>query len=348
MEKIELTLAEDSALGKAGQKVELALTPADVHVAEEMPTYLAGYSVPGFRADEASKPILVDVDEDKYRTMSTDDAFKPVQVKASMQQAVPEVDPQSSLDSYKVVDRFVGSFVPTVVELNAQKVFRPKMAAAKRIKRALQIDREIDVWTLLTTSGSWDSAVKKTLGATEKWNGGADSDPIANLQFLLESTAFGPIEFWMNQKVANAFIRHAKVKDHFRFMNGDAALAGAVANLNTTNDAGAMVDFVIPGIGVVHVVSGKYKNASGVLTPYLADTNVVATHSPPGTPTDGEEIASSYTFRRKGPSGVGYETREFIVENRGPLGGVMLVASMADIAKMTSKLVGGLLTGVVV
>jgi len=53
MERMEIVLAEDSALGKAGQKVTLALSPTDVHVAEEMSTYLAGYSVPSYRADEA-------------------------------------------------------------------------------------------------------------------------------------------------------------------------------------------------------------------------------------------------------------------------------------------------------
>lgn len=346
MEKIELTLAEDSHLGRAGQKVELALTPSDVHVPEEMSTYLAGYAVAGYRVDEASKIILVDQDEDKFRSHDSDDAFQRVEVKGSLQGPVPEVDPRTSLTTYKVVDRFVGSFVPTVTEASATKAFRPRQAAMKRCKRAIQLDREHDGWTLLTTSGNWDSDNVLALGATENWNGGADSDPIENLQAMIEASAFGPIEFWMNHAVANAFIRHALVKDHFRMMNGDAALAGAIGGLNSASDGGATVDFVVPGVGVMHVVSGKSKNSSGVLAYILGSSYVVATHSPPGVPTDGEEIATSYTFRRRGPSGVGFETREFFVENRGPNGGIMIVTSMADIAKMTGNIVGGLCTGV--
>ena len=65
------------------------------------------------------------------------------------------------------------------------------------------------------------------------------------------------------------------------------------------------------------------------------------TTPPGGIPLDGEEIATTYTFRRRGVAGVGFETREFRVENRGPKGGVMVVASMADIAIMTGDNVGG-------
>src|SRR5687768_6515964 len=59
MEKFELTLADDTpGIGRAGERVQLALTPADVHLPEELSTYMAGYHVPGgFRADEASKII---------------------------------------------------------------------------------------------------------------------------------------------------------------------------------------------------------------------------------------------------------------------------------------------------
>ena len=98
-------------------------------------------------------------------------------------------------------------------------------------------------------------------------------------------------------------------------------------------------------IGMIHIVQGQSLSSAGVLGAILGSSFVVATHSPPGIPEDGEEIATTYSFRRRGPSGVGFETREFFIENRGPLGGTMVVTSMADIAKMTSTIVGGLITG---
>lgn len=347
MENIELILAEDvPGCGKRGEKVTLALTPADVHQPEEMATYLAGYSNPLMRADEVSKPVLVDKDEDYFRTSDSDDAFKRVQVKASHQSAIPEVDPKTSLTTYKVVDRFVGSFVPTVTELNAGKAFKPRAAALRRCKNAIGLDREHDVWDLLTTTGSWNANNVLALGAGQNWNGGASSDPIKDLMDLNDLSAMSPLDYWMNLKLASAFIRHDKVRDHFRMFNNQAAFAGALAALNTAaNKAPASIDFAIPGVGNVHVVTGKSKNASGVIGSILGNSFVVATHAPPGVPQDAEDIASTYTFRRKGPSGTGYETREFFVENRGPLGGTMVVTSMADIAKMTGNNVGGLITG---
>jgi len=348
MEKIELTLATDlPGYGVAGQKVELALTPSDVHVAEEMSTYLAGYQTPNFRADEVSPPVLVDVDTDQYRTFDSDDAFKRVAVKGGPQGAVPEVDPKTAMTTYKVVDRYVGAFVPAQTELSAVKLFQPRAAASRRCKRAILLDREFDVWSLLTTTGNWNSNNVTTLNAAQKWNGGADSDPIKDLQVIRELSAQGPVEYWMNEVVANAFVRHDKVKDHFRMFNGDAALAGAIANMNQANERQRFIDFAIPGIGTVHVSAAKAKDASGVLQYILGSSFVLGIVTPPGVPTDGEEIATSYTFRRKGPSGVGFEAREFYIPNRGPLGGTMLVASMADIAVMTGNIVGGITSGVV-
>lgn len=347
MEHIELILASDvPGVGRRGEKVNLALTPTDVHQPEEMATYLAGYSNPQMRADEVSPPVLVDRDQDYFRTSDSDDAFRRVAVKASLQSSIPEVDPKTNLALYKVVDRFVGSFVPTVTELNAVKAFKPRAAALRRCKNALSIDREYDVWDMLTTTGNWNSNNVLALGATQKWNGGSASDPIKDLQTVNELSAMSPVEYWMNLTVANAFVRHDKVKDHFRQFNGDAAIAGAINTLNNAvAKAPTTIDFAIPGVGVVHVVSGRAKNASGVVGFILGSSFVVATHRPPGVPTDAEDIATSYSFRRKGPSGIGFETREFFVQNRGPLGGTMVVCSMADTAVMTANVVGGLITG---
>lgn len=346
-QNMEIVLAEDiRGVGVRGQKVSLALTPADVHAPEEIATYLAGWSIPGgFRADEASPPILVDRDEDRFRTFDSDDAFRRVQVKGSPQGSIPEVDPITALTNYKVVDRYVGSFVPYQTELNAVKALKPRQAAARRCKRALMLDREMDVWTLLTTVGSWNSLNVNALSAGQKWNGGASSDPLLDIHYLLENSAQQVTDLWMSYKVANAFMRHDKVRDHMRQLLGDAAPATTLQNLNVAVGRDARYDFVIPGLPPVHVVGAKVKDINGVVGPILSDSFVVATASPPGVPTDGEEIATTYTFRRRSLSGVGFEAREFEIPFRGPLGGTMLVTSMADIAVMTASIVGGLITG---
>lgn len=349
MERMTIVLAENSPLGHAGQRVNLELNPSDVHDPTEIPSYLAGYKNRIYRADEASKIILVDNDEDKYRTFDEDDAFQPVHVKGALTGAVPEVDPRSSLTTYKVIDRYIGSFVPAVTEGQTGNNYNPRMAAARRCRRALEMDRELDVLGpngLLTTTGNWNAAQVQTLAAGENWNGGVSADPIAAIQESIEASAQPITEIWMNQKVGHLFLKNDLVRDHMRQLLGDGPANGAaqaLANLGTTQQS---VDFLIPGLPPIRISASKYKNVSGNLV-YIMPDYVVLTTAPAGTPTDGEEIATSYTFRRRGPSGVGFEAREFQVEGRGPYGGTMVVVAMADIAKMTGSNCGGLITGVV-
>lgn len=350
MERHTIILAENSPLGQAGQKVNLELTPSDVHDPTEIPSYLAGYMNWQFRADEASKPVLVDNDEDKFRSFSQDDAFEPVKVKGALSGPIPEVDPRSSLDSYKVVDRYVGSFVPAVTEMQKGNNYQPRMAAARRCRRALELDRELDVLGpsgLLTTTGNWNAAQVLALGAGENWNGGGSADPIKAIQDAIEASAQPVTEVWMNQAVAHLFIRDDSVRDHLRQMLGDGPASSIAQRVASAGTSTQPMDFMIPGLPPIKVSASKYKNTAGALV-YIMPNYVMLTTAPPGVPTDGEEIATSYTFRRRGPSGVGFESREYHVEGRGPHGGTMVVVAQADIAKMTGNNCGGLITNVIV
>jgi hypothetical protein len=342
---MDITLAADApGIGRAGERVTLALTPQDVHDPSELPTYLAGYRPFGFRGEEASPAILVDQDEDKYRNFSSDDAFRSVVVKGSLQGPVPEVDPKSSLDTYKVVERYIGAFIPAQTQSNASNPnYDPRMAAARRCRWALDLDREIDVWALLGTTGSWAAAVQTVVAGGSEWNV-AGGDPILDIQTAIEKSFQQVTAIWMNQKVAHTFLRNAKVRDHMRQMLGDQAVASAVGQVASAGDMN--VDFQIPGLPPMRVVASKVKNEStGLLNNTLGDVAVLL-HTPPGVPTSGEDIASTWTFRRRGPSGVGFESREYFVDGRGPYGGTMVVVAVADIAKMVANNAGGIITNV--
>ena len=338
---VRLADAETARLlgGVAGALISLALTPSDVAVAEEIDTYLAGFAPFEFRADEASPIVLVDRDTDKFRNFSNANAFKMVNVEVSRQGALGEVDPETELSKYTVIERALGAFVPAVTEANATKLFEPRAAAARRIKWALDLDRESRVWTLLTTSGSWATANKTTLGGTANWNGGSTSDPILDIQTRIEASAQIVTDIWMNPQVAHAFLRHDKVRDHMRQMLGDAAPApGAVG----ASGAVSRVDFQIPGLPPIHVVPAKKLNESTSALDYILNDSCILTSRPPGgMPTSGQEIATSHTFRRRGPSGVGFTSREYFVDERGLDGGRMLVAGHAEDVKMIASTVGG-------
>lgn len=347
-QQITLNLAEDSKLGRQGQRVTLALQPSDVHDPTELATYLAGYKNYQYRADDASQIILVDNPSDKYRTFNSDDAFRATPVKGSTSGDVPEVDPSSSLANYSCVERFIGSFIPAQTENQTGNAYDPVMKATRNCMNKILLDREIDVFSstgLLGTSGNWNASVVQTLIAGQNWNGGASADPIKDLQTLVENSIQPVHGFWMNQKVANAFLRNDTVRDHMRQFYGDSQPNAAISMVNSAN--GQNVDFQIVGLPPIHVSAAKLKNESTGAKEYILGNYVIGVTQPMSVPVDGEEVATTYTFRWRGPSGTGFEVRQYQLDNRGPLGGTMVVVYMSDIAKMTANETGGYITGVI-
>ncbi len=346
--EMEITLADNIAgIGAQGDRVSLALTPADVHDPTEIPEYLAGFRPFGYRANEASPMIPVLKDEDKFRSFDSDDAFRLVKVKGSTQGAVPEVDPKSKLESYKVVERYIGSFVPRQTQdQTGPTSYEPVMAAGERCMRAIELDREVDVFTLLGTSGNW-AAAQITPAAGTSWADLINGDPILDVQTAVTKSDQPVSAIWMNQDVAFRFLRHPLVRDHMRQFFGDSAregIATAVANAGTTGAAG---DFFIPGMPPFKVVASKVKNETTNLLDYvLGSTVAVLVTVPAGVPTTGEDIATTYTFRRRGDNGTGIDVRQFELENRGPKGGTMIVVSVADVPILTANNAGGIITGV--
>ena len=321
-----------------GQRVTLALTPADVHDASELPNYLAGYKPFPFRADEASPPILVSKSNDKYRNFASNDAFRLVTVENSDQAPPPLVDPSSSLTEYKTVNKYLGAFVPKQVESEADN-FSPLMQSAKRVKYALMQNREAEVWTLLGTNTNW-AATQRTAAGTA-WDA-AGGDPILDLQTAIEKSLQPVTDVWMNQQTAHAMLRNDNVKDHMRQFFGDSdvrAIGTSIANAQKQ-----AVDFAIPGFPPFHVVAGKYLNETTSTHDYHLGKVAVLTTRPDSVPTDAEEIASSYTFRRNDGMNTGYTVRQFFVDGLGPLGGEMVVVSVSDIAVITGNTVGGIIT----
>jgi hypothetical protein len=327
-------LAENSQFGRAGQLVQLALSPADVHDPTELSTYLAGYKVEGLLADEVSPAILTDMSTDKYRTFTEDNAFLAVDVKTGIEAKVPEIDPESRLAQYTVIERAIGSFVPDRVA--SQASYDVRKAAMKRCSRALMLDREIDVMSLLTTAGNWNAGNVVTLGASAAWNGGASSDPYKDLQDRCEASLQRVTKILMARHVSNAFTRHTEVREHLKQFIGDT---GARDLLDPQDSE----TYKLPGLPVICVSDAKHTITKGVAPSWTWGNDVVLVTEPGGTPSDGEEIRTSETWRLKGPSGNGFVTREFRVDDRGALGGIFIVAALAEVAKMPGPNCGGLI-----
>jgi len=337
----EVKLAENiPGLGLQGQTVRLALTPADVHVTEELATYLAGYRPFTLRAPEVSKAIIVPNDFDTYRTFSADNAFLPVQVKGSLTGDIPLVDPQSTTATFTAQHRYCGSLVSRITE--QQSKFNVRQASTKRCVKALALDLEIDVWTMLVATANWaSSSYYTTLVAGQCWDE-AGGNPIKDLMARISASAQLVNGIWMNYDSASAMLQNTNVKDWLAAIGSKDIVTKTLVELGATGED-ENYDFKLPLLPRIHVVMGKYSATPGATPSSILGDDVVLTTSPPGEPTDGEDIATTYTFRRAGIAGVGYDIREVPIETRGPSGATLCIVSTSDKPVMTGTSCGGLI-----
>lgn len=338
-------------LGRAGDIIRLSLSPDDVTISEEMDTFMAGYSPAGYRADEACPIVLVRKDTAQFRVFGVNNAFQQVNVLSSTQADIPEVDPGSTLDSYRVQERALGGFIPAVTEQNAQEgsgLYDVRAAVGRRISWALALDREIRIFGsngLLSTAGNWNANNQFTIASGVEWNDQANGDPISDLFDVIEASAQPATDIWLNPTVAHHFIRSLATREHLRTMLGDGAPGAQTA---AATAAQKNMDFQIPGLPPFHVVAGKVLNESTGALDYILGDTVIVTGSPGnGNPTTGEDIMTCKTFRRSGPSGTGFTTREFPLDRRGLHGGLFLASGHAEDVKMVANNVGGILINTV-
>jgi len=339
-------LIEDSPAGKAGQRVQFALNPSDVHIAHEIDTFLAGFSPQGYRADEACPVTLVDKETDRFRTFGSNNVFQQVEVRTSRQASIREVDIETSTSLYLVEERALGAFVPRVTQ--DQATFDVKMGHSTRILEALGLDREIRIFGtggLYTTTANWNANnVVALTGGGAQWDDPENADPILDIQERIEASAQPITGTYLNPMVAHRFLAADRVRSHMRQMLGDNAPNADVIGASGVQSA---VDFVIPGLPPFHVVAGKVLNeTTGALDYILGDSVIGVSFPTNGQPTDGKSTMTAITFRERGLSGNGFTTREFEVNSRGLQGGTMMVSGHAEDEQMIANNCGFLLNDV--
>jgi hypothetical protein len=333
-------------VGRTGDTIQLTLSPSDVTISEEMDSLIVGFKPIGMRADEVCPIHPVDLDIGKYREFGLNNAFRRVNVISSIQADIPEVDIDTLLRDYAVQERALGGFIPTVTQLNADAGninWDIKAQLAKRIEAGLALDREVRVWTMLTDPNSWNAANRAIIAAGAEWNDADNANGIRDIMDRIEASAQQVTGIWLQPPVAHALILQKATLGYIRAMGGDAgALSRDIVDASASA-ANANIDFTIPGLPPFHVCASKVLNETSGALDYILDDTVVLVSQPPGSETTGEDIMTCKTFRRKGPSGTGYTSREFNLERRGLHGGTFLASGHAEVIKMISGVVGGII-----
>jgi hypothetical protein len=323
---------------EAGQLVTMDLGIADVHTPATLPNYAGGYRIAESIADLASPVIPVAKQSDVYYTWNVQSDFnRKLGVSGSPGSAVPEVNPSISNATYSAVEYALAGFLPTEVQANADTPLQPFAKLTQVVVDALRLEREYRVSVLLQTSGTWTSSLVQTLAAGTQWDGGASSDPVANLHKAIEQSYMPITGIFMSELVLHDFLRNPAVQKYFTYKDPVKGLPSPADVADTL------------GLPPINVSTMKYLTGGGVLT-YMWGNHVVLTHEPKTMPpTTQMDVASNVTFRWTGgeaPDGTltgGLLVRTYYDPKRGARGGTQIVVVHNDIEVQTSNLVGGLI-----
>lgn len=341
--KMTFTLAEDCEAGKAGQVITMAVSPADTsNQQEELDNYLGGFSNFGHCADKASPIVLVNKEKGKRRDFSKENVFEVVDTRVGRSGAINEIDHKTELGDYDTEEHALAVFLPWQSENDAEAHYNVRAASGDLIMEKVLLKREVDVWDTLTTLTSFDAANRTTLTSTLQWDTGATKNPRRDLHNRIKASATKVTDIFMNPDVGFWMLSDTEVRAYMVQMLGDNAPNPNVAR---AADEQGEVTFTIPGLPPITIVPAKKLDASGNLV-YILGDDVVLTSSPP-PPRDGNRIATSYSYRTRGPSGTGVTTNEYIPMERGLNKGTMFEAGLReDRARITSDIAGGLIKDV--
>lgn len=339
-----------------GRLVKFDLTPADVHIPAAEPNYAAGYRLQEAVADKMSEPVIVTKPTNYLWTWDKATAFQEVEsLVEGPGGAIPEVNPSLTKAQFTTSQYVLGCFISTETEAGADASITPDYVAMIRIMNAMHQARERRVFNLAYTgSGSnWNSGNVINLAAGAKWNGGASSDPIANINAIIQASAQDVTGIVMNTRVYNDFWTNSQVQKYIQFK--PAVPGGPTPEDLSKNQAFARLP---------PIIEAKMRTQTATGTDYLWPDACFLFRATPGLPVDQQSISTFKTLRWSGlpqgqnfvkdqtstlPDGIqainGWTVRKFFHQYRGARGGLMTVVTVNDAEFFTSNIVGGVILG---
>lgn len=334
-----------------GRLVTMDIGQSDVHIDAALTNYASGYHNADLCADVVMPPVLVNKASDYYFQFDPDDALATVdgtQVAAGAN--VSEVTPKLSNTRYATLGYALGGFVPVELIQNQDAPLNLEMKTTRVVMDRLMLNREVRVKTVMFNSSNYTGSHLLDLSAlpTRKWNGGSASDPVRDIQSIVEASLMPITDMVMDRKTWNAFITNAAVQKYTAFKVNLPALP----NLSQRQMFAALLDLPVP-----HICEARAKDSTGAY-PYVWAGSVVLFRRPPvDVPVDGMDVASAKTFRWTGGQDTtlgapslqemkasgGITVRTFHNPYRGKKGGTQIIVTHDDAEQFITDNVSGLI-----
>lgn len=326
-----------------GRLVTMDLGVADVHIDSALANYAAGYQSAdkGMIADDVCPILPVEKNSNKFYTWDKNDVFQEVtSLEVAPGGAMAEISPRLSSSNYNCVSYGVQSFVASEVQANADSALNPERQAVVRCMTAIRLARERRVANLLTSSANWSGGTVTAIAAGAKWNGGASSDPVRDINTAIEASFVDVNALVMSERTYHDFMQNAQVQKYITYKDGTAPIPGA-DNMSSL--------LRLPPI----IVGSRKSLTTASAIGYLWGDNVALLHVDGGIPSGGATISTARTFRWNGANGGandgtmqgGFLVRSYFDPKRGPRGGKVVAIVHNDTEVMTSTVAGALLTG---
>jgi len=318
------------------------LSAASVHTASALANVIFGYSNGMAIADEVCPPLLVSKTTDYYYERSVNDTFRRVNTNiADDQSALAEVGPTLSTTQYTCKNFGVSSFVPTLVQSNADAGVNPMLFSLGRCLDVMAMDREHRVQALLNNTTTF-TGYTSTLTSSNYWDDGASSDPVKD-SMTAQETALMPITHMVvSVKSWNRFIKNAQVAKYSQYVREDTLSADPGVLMARLGFAGIRV--------LIGAMRSESTTAGTTTKSFVWDDDAFFLHIPAGATSNPMEIPTCRNFRLLVPGAaretMGFRVREWDVPARGQNGGTKMAVVCNEIETVVAASTGYLLTNV--
>ena len=308
------------------------LQPSQVHIDAALTQLSIAYNPTGFIADQVMPIIRVNKESDKYYKWDRGNSLRVPETKradgAEANKAVFEI----SNDSYQCEEYALNTDLTDRQIGNSDKILNLRKTKTMYLKNLLMRDREKRVADLLTTTGNYDSAVRKTLAGVTQWNndayvGSIEKDIDNGKEAVRALIGHYPNVIIIPAAVAMVMKRDAAVRELIKYTQSNLLVNGDLPPTMWN-----MKVLIPTAINITSI-----KGHATTTTADIWGKNVILTYVPPQGSID--TPAHAYTLRSRN-----FLTKKWREESKGK---DVIEVSMIDDEIITSNISGYLLTAAI-
>jgi hypothetical protein len=284
-------------------------THAQVHADRPLSNFAVEYRNDKLIADMCSPFVPVNNKSDSYYIYTKRDRFTLPETIRGPKAEANEVDWSTSTSSYGCIDHALREFLPDALVANSDPGVDPRRRTTGFLTDLLLLAYERVIASKVTTASNYASAYKTALTGADRWNQGATSDPIANVDTAKAACFLDPNTMIMGKEVWNQLKRHPAILDHIK--------GGA------TTDRPSLVTLELVAeifeLDRVLVGSAKYNSANKGATAsysYVWGKDCVLAYIDQGASLEGVSAWKTFRWRQLSTDAV-YQVRTYRDESKG-------------------------------